>query len=107
MENRKKRRRRERLIEQIATGIMFVLLIILLVMLVVQIREINELQEKINGTQVNVVRAEDFLPEGFTIQDAAYQAACQRYDVEQGYVIPEQNETAPKAATSEAVDAQK
>ena len=90
------------MIERAFTIIMLIVFAVLVIMLAQQVREINELQDRINSRQITVTRAEDYLPEGFTVQDAAYQAACQRYEIEQGHVIPGQKETAPESANSEA-----
>ena len=102
---RNQRRRDDLLFDRIVTLIVLVLLIALTVMMFRQCKDINALQEQINSTNVTVVRAESFLPDGFDPNSSEYRAALQRYDIEHGYVIPEQKETAPEAATSEAADA--
>ena len=51
-----------------------------------------------------VYAPEDFLPEGFDPSCPEYQAALQRYNVENGLLLPEEKEAAPELAGSEAVD---
>lgn len=103
MSKTRNQRRRDMLFDKIVSVIMIILLIFLVVATLSQCRDINELQEKLNSTSVTVVRAEDFLPTHF--DRSAYEAASKRYDIEQGQILPEQKETAPEAATSEAADA--
>ena len=102
MSQTRNQRRRDRILEKIFRGMLFLLLIWCLLALAKQCRDIEELQEKIGSSNITIVAADTFLPEGFSAQSAAYQAALQRYNAEHGYIIPEQKETAPEAATSEA-----
>ena len=84
------------------------LLIACLVLLARQCQAIEELQTKVGSTNLTIVAADTYLPEGFSAQSAAYQAALQRYEIEQGHVLPddfEQKETAPELADSGADDA--
>ena len=103
MSKTRNQRRRDHRFERVMGGVFFALLILCLAGLMKQCRDIQELQEKVNSTNLTIVAADTFLPEGFSSQSAAYQAALQRYEIEQGHVLPEENEkTAPEAATSEA-----
>ena len=103
MSRTRNQRRRDDFFDRILSIIMIILLLVLIVAIIRQCKDINALQEKFNASSVTVMRAEDYLPAQF--DRSAYEAASQRYDIEQGYVIPEQKETAPEAATSEAADA--
>ncbi len=103
MSRTRNQRRRDRVFERVASIVFFALLILCLVMLCKQCRDIEELQQKIGSTNLTIVAADTYLPEGFSAQSAAYQTALQRYEIEQGHIIPAENEkTAPEAATSEA-----
>ena len=98
-----RRRAMWRMIERIILVVFLAILVWAIITLSKDIREIEAMQqERREREQVMVVRAEDFLPDYF--DQGAYEAACQRYDIERGYIIPEQKETAPEAATSEAGD---
>ena len=101
MSRTRNQRRRDNLFDRIITLAILVLVIVLTVMVFRSCRDINELQEKLNSTSATVVRASDFLPSNF--DQGAFEAASYRYEIEQGHIIPEQKETAPEAATSEAV----
>ena len=100
MSRTRNQRKRDNLFDRIFTLIMLAFVIALTVAVFRSCRDINELQEKINGTTATVVRASDYLPSDF--DRAAFEAASYRYEIEQGHIIPEQKETAPEAATSEA-----
>lgn len=102
MSKTRNQRRRDRMIERVFTIVMLIAFAVLVVMLARQVRELSDMEERMRSTNVEVVRAEDFLPEGFSAQNTAYQAACQRYEIEQGHIIPEQKEAAPESANSEA-----
>lgn len=102
MSRTRNQRRRDRMIERIFTIAMLIAFAVLVIMLARQVRDLSDMEARMRSTNVEAVRAEDFLPQGFSAQSAAYQAACQRYEIEQGHIIPEQKETAPEAATSEA-----
>ena len=107
MSRTRNQRRRDRIFEWVARVVFFGLLILCLALLAKQCRDIEELQEKVGSTNLTIVAADAYLPEGFSAQSAAYQTALQRYDIENGYIITEQKETAPEAATSEAADTDK
>lgn len=108
MSKTNKYRRSGDLYEWIFRILFSALLIACLVLLARQCQAIEELQQKVGSTNLTIVAADTYLPEGFNVENAAYQAALQRYEIEQGHVFPEENEkTAPEAATSEAVDARK
>ncbi len=107
MSRTRNQRRRERIFEQIVTVTMLLLLLVLMAVSLCQCRDSNELQERRSSTVVTVMREEDFLPQGFDPSCPEYQAALRRYDIEHGYIIPEQKEPAPEAATSEAADTEK
>ena len=103
MSKTRNQRRRDRIFEWFFRVLFFVLLILCLALLCKQCRDIEELQEKVGSTNLTIVAADTYLPEGFSAESAAYQAALQRYEIEQGHILPEENEkTAPEAATSEA-----
>ena len=102
MSRTRNQRRRDRIIERALTVIMLIAFAVLVVVLARQIRDLSEMEARMRATNVEAVRAEDFLPQGFSAQSAAYQGACQRYEIEQGHIIPGQKETDPEAATSEA-----
>ena len=84
-----------------------VILIVCLIGLCKQCRDIEELQKQIGSTRVTVVAPEVFLPEGFDAQSAGYQAALQRYEIEQGHIFQDKKEAAPESANSGAVDTEK
>ena len=103
MRNSKKLRRRTDWFDWIFRILFSALLLVCLAGLCKQCHDIEELQEKIGSTNLTIVAADTYLPEGFSAQSAAYQAASQRYEIEQGHILPAENEkTAPEAATSEA-----
>ena len=103
MSRTRNQRRRDDRFEKIFSVIMFAVLILVIVAMLRQCHDINELERKISERSATVVRAESYLPDNFDRD--AYEAAVQRYEIEQGHIIPEQKETAPEAATSEAADA--
>lgn len=100
MSRTRNQRRRDNRFEKIFCAIMFIGLILLTIVLLRQCRDINELQEKLNANSATIMRADSYLPDYY--DRSAYEAAVQRYNIENGFVIPEQKETAPEAATSEA-----
>ena len=109
MSRTRNQRRRDLNGEKILIAILTIFLILLLIALFKQWAEIEEMQEKRRereGIQVTVTNAADFLPEGFDPECAAYQAALQRYNEENGLVFG-QKEAAPELADSEAVDTEK
>lgn len=96
-----RRRAMWRMIERIFLVIFLAILIWAIITLSKDIHEIEAMQqERREREQVMIVRAENYLPDYF--DQGEYDAACQRYEIEQGHIIPEQKETAPEAATSEA-----
>ena len=106
MSRTRNQRRRDRMLEKISRWGMVAVLAILLCMVARQCADIERMQQEINSRQqVTVVRAEDYLPAGFDPSSPGYQAALQRYDIENGLIIPEQKEAAPELAGSEAGDA--
>lgn len=107
MQNFKRKRRSGDIFEWIFRILFSGLLIACLVLLARQCQAIEELQQKVGSTNLTIVAADTYLPEGFSAESAAYQAALQRYEIEQGHVLPDKKETAPEAATPEAVDARK
>lgn len=107
MKKTKKQRRCGDLFEWFFRIVFLLLLIVCLAGLCKQCRDIEELQERIGSTNLTIVAADTYLPQGFSAQSAAYQKALQRYDIEQGHILPETKETAPEAATSEAADTDK
>lgn len=103
MSRTRNQRRRDRNIDRICCWILAIMLLFLVGLVIQQFREIDAMQhERLARESVTVVRAEDFLPPGFDPSCPGYQAALQRYDVEHGLILPEEKETAPEAATSEA-----
>ena len=94
-------------LDRVMTVVFAVILLVCLAGLAKQCRDIEALQEQINSTSITIVAADTYLPDGFHAENAAYQAALQRYEIEQGHVLPDKKETAPEAATPEAVDARK
>ena len=105
MRNSKKLRRRTDWFDWIFRILFSALLLVCLAGLCKQCHDIEELQEKIGSTNLTIVAADTYLPEGFSAQSAGYQKALQRYDIEQGHVFPEENEkAAPESANSEAED---
>ena len=102
MSKTRNQRRRARIIERVLTIIMFIAFAVLVVMLARQIRDLSEMEARMRATHVEVVRAEDFLPSGFSAESAAYKSATKRYEIEQGHIIPGQKGAAPESANSEA-----
>ena len=90
------------MIERAITIIMLIVFAVLVIMLAREIRDLSEMEARMRATNVEAVRAEDFLPFGFSAESAAYKSATKRYEIEQGHVIPGQKETAPESANSEA-----
>ena len=105
MSRTRNQRRRDNKFEKIFCLFMLAFLLLLTVAIMRQCQDINELQERLNERGAIVVRAENYLPANF--DRSAYEAACRRYEVEQGHIIPEQKEAAPESANSEAVDTDK
>ena len=105
MSRTRNQRRRDNFFEWFFRVLFFALLILCLLGLAKQCRDIRELEEKIGSTSITIVGTQSFLPEGFDPQSEIYQAALQRYDIENGLVFPEsfeQKEAAPEMAVSEA-----
>ena len=105
MSRTRNQRRRDLWFDRLITAVIIALLIACLVGLCKQCKDIEALQTQINGTRVTIIDADAFLPKGFDAESAAYQAASHRYDIENGYIIPEisaEKETAPESANSEA-----
>lgn len=103
--SRTRNQRRRRLFDTIFRLLYMLLLIVCVIMICQHCRDIRDIKEKIGSTNITIVAADTFLPEGFSAQSAAYQAALQRYEIEQGHVLPEnfeQKEAAPESANSEA-----
>lgn len=102
MSRTRNQRRRDMIFDRIVCIVFLVLLILCLAGLCKQCQDIEALKEQINSTNITIVAADTYLPEGFSAQSAAYQAASQRYDIEQGHILPDKNEAAPESANSEA-----
>ena len=65
--------------------------------------------EQLQGTWLGkraVVSAESYLPENFNPDSEGYRAALERYEIEQGHVLPgsEHKKITPEAGTSEVTD---
>ena len=102
MRNSKKQRRRTDWFDWIFRILFSALLLVCLAGLCKQCHDIEELQEKVGSTSLTIVAADTYLPQGFTSQSTAYQAALQRYDIEQGHILLDKKEAAPESANSEA-----
>ena len=99
-----RRRALWRRIERIILAALIAILVWAIFALGKQVREIEEMQ-RARREQVSIVTARDFLPEGFDPSCPEYQAALQRYAIENGLLLPGEKETAPERASSEAADA--